>query len=73
VIIGGGVTGFNLWRSGWARASRCWIAASMCCASDTTFGSRIATVFSNVESIERHPQRDVVIGAVLIPGAVAGW
>ena len=39
---------------------------------DTTFESRIETVFSNVESIENHIRdADLVVGAVLIPGAKA--
>jgi alanine dehydrogenase len=39
---------------------------------DANFESRIETVYSNAESIERHIRNaDLVIGGVLIPGAAA--
>jgi len=39
---------------------------------DATFESRIETVYSNAESIERHiVDADLVVGGVLIPGAAA--
>jgi len=39
---------------------------------DMWFGGRLKTVYSTAESVERHAlQADLVIGAVLIPGAAA--
>ena len=75
VIIGGGVVGFNACQMAVGLGARVVVldrSLDVLRFLDTTFASRIATVFSNVESIERHIRdADVVIGAVLIPGAAA--
>ena len=73
VIIGGGVVGFNACQMAVGMGARVVVldrSLEVLRFLDTTFASRIATVFSNVESIERHIRNaDLVIGAVLIPGA----
>ena len=49
-----------------------FVADSQAAMLDANFESRIETVFSNAESIERHIQdADLVVGGVLIPGAAA--
>jgi alanine dehydrogenase len=41
---------------------------------DTAFGGRVSTVFSSTLSVEEMlPRADLVIGAVLVPGARAPW
>jgi alanine dehydrogenase len=75
VIIGGGVVGFNACQMAVGLGARVVVLdrnLEVLRFLDTTFESRIETVFSNVESIERHIRdADLVIGAVLIPGAAA--
>jgi len=75
VIIGGGVVGFNACQMAVGMGARVVVldrSLRVLRFLDTTFESRIETVFSNVESIERHIRdADLVIGAVLIPGAAA--
>jgi alanine dehydrogenase len=75
VVIGGGVVGFNACQMAVGLGAR--VVAmdrdlEVLRFLDSTFESRIETVYSNVESIERHIRdADLVIGAVLIPGAAA--
>jgi len=75
VIIGGGVVGFNACQMAVGLGARVVVldrSLDVLRFLDTTFESRIETVFSNVESIERHIRdADLVVGAVLIPGAAA--
>jgi alanine dehydrogenase len=75
VIIGGGVVGFNACQMAVGLGARVVVLdrnLEVLRFLDTTFESRIETVFSNVESIERHIRdADLVVGAVLIPGAAA--
>jgi alanine dehydrogenase len=75
VIIGGGVVGFNACQMAVGLGARVVVldrSLDVLRFLDTTFESRIETVYSNVESIERHIRdADLVIGAVLIPGAAA--
>jgi alanine dehydrogenase len=75
VIIGGGVVGFNACQMAVGMGARVVVldrSLEVLRFLDTTFASSISTVFSNVESIERHIRdADLVIGAVLIPGAAA--
>jgi alanine dehydrogenase len=75
VIIGGGVVGFNACQMAVGLGARVVVmdrSLDVLRFLDATFESRIETVFSNVESIERHIRdADLVIGAVLIPGAAA--
>jgi len=75
VIIGGGVVGFNACQMAVGLGARVVVLdrnLDVLRFLDATFESRIETVFSSVESIERHiHDADLVIGAVLIPGAAA--
>jgi alanine dehydrogenase len=75
VIIGGGVVGFNACQMAVGMGARVVVldrSLEVLRFLDTTFASSISTVFSNVESIERHIRdADLVVGAVLIPGAAA--
>jgi alanine dehydrogenase len=75
VIIGGGVVGFNACQMAVGLGARVVVLdrnLDVLRFLDTTFETRIETVYSNVESIEHHIRdADLVIGAVLIPGAAA--
>ncbi|MFC1605330.1 alanine dehydrogenase [Pseudomonadota bacterium] len=75
VIIGGGVVGLNACQMAVGLGARVVVLdrnLDVLRFLDATFESRIETVFSSVESIERHIRdADLVIGAVLIPGAAA--
>jgi len=75
VIIGGGVVGLNACQMAVGLGARVVVMdrnLDVLRFLDTTFESRIETVYSNVESIERQIRdADLVIGAVLIPGAAA--
>jgi len=75
VIIGGGVVGFNACQMAVGLGARVVVLdrnLDVLRFLDTTFESRIETVFSSVESIEKHIRdADLVVGAVLIPGAAA--
>jgi len=73
LIIGGGSVGFHAAQMAVGLGARVVVidrAASVLRRFDAQFESRIATVFSGADAIERHlPSTDVVIGAVLVPGA----
>ena len=75
VIIGGGTVGFNACQMAVGMGSRVVVLdrdADVMRFLDANFESRIETVYSNAESIERHIRNaDLVIGGVLIPGAAA--
>ncbi len=75
VIIGGGVVGFNACQMAAGLGARVVVldvSADVMAHFDAIFASRIETVYSNVESIERHTSdADLVVGGVLIPGAAA--
>jgi alanine dehydrogenase len=75
VIIGGGVVGFNACQMAVGLGARVVVldrSLDVLRFLDANFESRIETIFSNVESIEKHIRdADLVIGAVLIPGAAA--
>jgi alanine dehydrogenase len=75
VIIGGGTVGFNACQMAVGMGARVVVLdrdADVMRFLDANFESRIETVYSNAESIERHIKRaDLVIGGVLIPGAAA--
>jgi alanine dehydrogenase len=75
VVIGGGVVGFNACQMAVGLGARVVVMdrdLEVLRSIDTIFESRIETVYSNVESIERHIRdADLVIGAVLVPGAAA--
>ena len=75
VIIGGGVVGFNACQMAVGLGARVIVmdvSADVMAHFDALFASRLETVYSNVESIERHIRdADLVVGGVLIPGAAA--
>ena len=75
VIIGGGTVGFNACQMAVGLGSRVTVLdrdLDVMRFLDANFESRIETVYSNAESIERHiKDADLVIGGVLIPGAAA--
>jgi len=75
VIIGGGVVGFNAAQMAVGMGAHVVILdrdLDVLRSIDATFDSRVHTVYSNADSIERHiMDADLVIGGVLIPGAAA--
>ena len=75
VIIGGGTVGFNACQMAVGLGARVVVLdrdADVMRRLDANFETRIETVFSNAESIERHiKDADLVVGGVLIPGAAA--
>jgi len=75
VIIGGGTVGFNAAQMAVGLGARVVIMdrnLEVLRFLDANFESRIETVYSNVDSIEKHLRdADLVIGGVLIPGAAA--
>ena len=75
VIIGGGTVGFNAAQMAIGLGARVVVMdrdLDVMRHLDATFESRIETVFSNRDSIEKHIQdADLVVGGVLIPGAAA--
>jgi len=75
VVIGGGVVGFNATQMAAGLGARVVVLdrdLDTLRRLDALFQSRIETVFSDVDTIEHHvTTADLVIGAVLIPGAAA--
>ena len=75
VIIGGGVVGYNAARIAVGMGADVTIfdrSLARLNWLDTVFDGRLRTLFSTVDSVEAHVSRaDLVIGAVLVPGAAA--
>ncbi len=75
VIIGGGTVGLNAAQMVVGMGANVIIldrSLDVLRFLDATFDSRVQTVYSNADSIERHIQdADLVVGGVLIPGAAA--
>ncbi|MDH3638699.1 MAG: alanine dehydrogenase [Gammaproteobacteria bacterium] len=75
VVIGGGVVGTNATRMAMGMEASVTVLDSSLRRLqelDFQFGCRLNTVYSTVESLERYVlDADLVIGAVLIPGAAA--
>lgn len=75
VVIGGGVVGLNATQMAVGMGARVVVldrSLDVMRMMDIQFGSRVETVFSTAEAIDRHlADADLVIGAVLIPGAAA--
>jgi alanine dehydrogenase len=75
VIIGGGVAGTNAARVAMGMEAHVIVidrSLHRLYDLDLQFGARLHTVFSTYENIEQHVlTADVVIGAVLVPGAAA--
>lgn len=75
VILGGGVVGTNAVRLAIGMGARVVVidkSLERLYHLDLQFGSKIMTIYSTIDSIERHiTTADLVVGAVLIPGASA--
>jgi len=75
VIIGGGVSGTNAARMAMGMEAHVTVidkSLERLYALDLQFGPMLNTIFSTVDAIERHViGADLVIGAVLVPGAAA--
>ncbi|HHF7365040.1 TPA: alanine dehydrogenase [Legionella bozemanae] len=75
VVIGGGVVGTNAVRMAMGMEARVTVldrSLQRLNELDFQFGSKINTVYSTADAIERYTaSADLVIGAVLVPGAAA--
>ncbi len=75
VVLGGGVVGTNSVRLAIGMGARVVVidkSLERLYLLDLQFGSKIMTIYSTIDSIERHvTTADLVVGAVLIPGASA--
>jgi len=75
VVLGGGVVGTNSVRVAMGMGARVVVidkSLERLNHLDLQFGSRIMTVYSTTDAIERHiATADLVVGAVLIPGGSA--
>ena len=75
VIIGGGTVGFNAAQMAVGMGAHVVVLdrdVDVLRFIDATFDSRVQSVYSNADAIERHlKDADLVIGGVLIPGAAA--
>ena len=75
VVIGGGVVGTNAARMAMGLEARVFVldkSLRRLQELDFQFGSKLTTVFSTTSAIEEHVlSADLVIGAVLVPGAAA--
>lgn len=75
VVIGGGVVGTNAVRVAMGMGAHVVVidrSLERLNLLDLQFGSKINTIYSTIDAIERHVlTADLVIGAVLIPGASA--
>jgi alanine dehydrogenase len=75
VIIGGGVSGTNAARMAMGMEAHVTVldrSLERLYELDLQFGAMLNTIYSTVDAIERHVMdADLVIGAVLVPGAAA--
>ncbi|MDR3491947.1 MAG: alanine dehydrogenase [Gammaproteobacteria bacterium] len=75
VVLGGGVVGTNSVRMAIGMGARVVVidkSLARLYQLDLQFGSKICTIYSTTDSIERHVQTaDLVVGAVLVPGGSA--
>lgn len=75
VVIGGGVVGTNAVRMAMGMEARVIVldkSLSRLRELDFQFGSKLNTIYATTEAIEHHVMNaDLVIGAVLVPGASA--
>lgn len=75
VILGGGVVGTNAVRMAMGMGARVVVidkSLERLNQLDLQFGSKIMTIYSTTDSIERHvTTADLIIGAVLVPGGSA--
>ena len=75
VVIGGGVVGTNAVRMAMGMEARVIVLDKSLCRLrelDFQFGSKLNTIYATVEALEHYvAEADLVIGAVLVPGAAA--
>jgi alanine dehydrogenase len=75
VVLGGGVSGTNAIRMAMGMEAQVYVidkSLDRLYELDLQFGPMLNTIFSTVDSIEQHvTTADLVVGAVLIPGAAA--
>jgi alanine dehydrogenase len=75
VVIGGGVSGTNAARMAMGMEAQVTILDKKherLAALDLQFGGQLNTIYSTVDALETYvPQADLVVGAVLVPGAAA--
>src|SRR3546814_6182733 len=75
VIIGGGVSGTNAARMAMGMEAHVTVidrSLERLYELDLQFGAMLNTIYTTVDAIERHVEgADLVIGAVLVPGAAA--
>jgi alanine dehydrogenase len=75
VVVGGGVSGTNAIRMAMGMEAQCYVldkSLERLAELDTQFGPTLNTIYSTVDAIERQvASADLVIGAVLVPGATA--
>ncbi len=75
VVLGGGVSGSNAARMAMGMEAHVTVidkSLPTLDRLDLRFGGQLNTIFSTVETLEQHVQgADLVIGAVLVPGAAA--
>jgi alanine dehydrogenase len=75
VILGGGVVGYNAARIAVGMGARVTVldkSLTRLNYLDQLFDGRLLTVYSTTDAVEHHVSRaDLVIGAVLVPGAAA--
>lgn len=75
VVLGGGVSGTNAIRMAMGMEAQVYVidkSLERLYELDLQFGAMLNTVFSTVDSIEQHvATADLVVGAVLVPGAAA--
>jgi len=74
-VIGGGVSGINAARMAMGLEAKVTVlerSLPRLDELDMRFGGQLNTIFSTVDAIEQHVQEaDLVVGAVLVPGAAA--
>jgi alanine dehydrogenase len=75
VVIGGGVVGTNAIRMAMGMEARVTVidkSLSRLLELDFQFGSKLNTIYATAEALEKYViEADLVIGAVLVPGAAA--
>jgi alanine dehydrogenase len=73
LILGGGTVGFNACQMAVGLGASVVVidcSAAVLRRLDAQFESRVATVYPSADAVDRHlPDTDLVIGAVLVPGA----
>jgi alanine dehydrogenase len=75
IVLGGGVSGINAARMAMGMEAKVTVidkSVARLDELDMRFGGQLNTIYSTVDSIEQHVEiADLVIGAVLVPGAAA--